>query len=97
MALGGVVGSGTLQAQTREASLRQAIEQLDPIAKQLMQVRGQLQQLLDRVFGPHPNAVDEPQEIPPASMIASLNARAAYLTRVVEDITVLTNRLDQVL
>lgn len=97
---GGLRGASIGQASTaREASMSQAIEQFDPIIKQFEETRQGLENLLSRVFGPHPTAVEDrsPTQAPPASMIGGLNVRARILERLSSDLGELARRLDQVL
>lgn len=81
---------------TREGTLGDAIEGLDPLLKQVSQHRNALEQFLGRLIGPHPTpvndgGVDGPS---PPSRIAQLNLRVRALAAELERIDQLVRQID---
>lgn len=88
-------GSGIGTASVKAPSVGGAINDFDPVLERAAGYADLLHQLCDRVCGPHPEGVAESaKNVPPSSLIGSINERRSRLVDILDSIERSLNQLD---
>ncbi len=93
-----VLSSGQAPNTIREATLTNAIEDLDPVIKRAMDYATRLQKIRDRLFGPSPTGVAQANDASiPHSLIHSLNSRRTAFVECLDDMEQSINCIERTL